>query len=336
MKKNTARIALGLAFFMLFQLPLSLALTPISTTTSDFKDVPATHPNYKAIMDLKKRGVISGYPDGTFKPNQVVNRVEALKIILLGSKINTATSTKTANFNDISAQEWYAPYLNKAVELKFVQGYPDGSFKPTQTVNLVENLKMLLLAKNVDLSKITVNENPYADAFKDQWYAKYVQYAKEKLIIEGDKDNKVYPSQGMTRAKLSETMYRLIYLQEQQLDWFPPTNTVPPTTDGNPSPTGSDNPQSANSMNITIENSKFSMPEMTIAIGTTVTWTNKESASHTVTSDDGSYLNSPTLTNGQTYIKTFDKEGTYEYYCEYHPTMKGKIIVKPAIQVPTI
>jgi len=56
-----------------------------------------------------------------------------------------------------------------------------------------------------------------------------------------------------------------------------------------------------------------------------------------VTSDSpDNTLNSPTINNGNTFIYTFNQLGTYTYHCNFHPNMKGTIIVKPENQVPTV
>lgn len=179
-----------------------------SIPASGFSDVQPTNPYYEAINSLKADGIIQGYPDGTFKPDQPVNRVEALKIISLGAKIEVPeSSTVNLTFNDIKNGEWYIKYLSKAVELNIVQGYTDGTFKPTQTVNLVENLKMLINTKKINVVNIRVPANPYADAISTEWYAKYVQYAKDRNWLTPDSENMIYPSQGMTRGKLAQLIY---------------------------------------------------------------------------------------------------------------------------------
>lgn len=60
--------------------------------------------------------------------------------------------------------------------------------------------------------------------------------------------------------------------------------------------------------------------------GTTVTFTNFDSVGHTVTADDGSF-DTPTFKDGTSQPITFDKVGTFSYYCRPHPYMKGKVIV---------
>lgn len=207
------------AVLMSFAVGVSMAET---TTTPLFTDVNSSTPHYTAIKYLKEHGVIGGYPDGSFKPDQVVNRAEALKIILLGSGETVAASASEDPFVDVPAAEWFAPYIVKAKSLGVVEGYEDGTFKPAQTVNLVENLKMLLLTKKIDVSTLLVTSNPYADAFMGEWYAKYVQYAKNKNLIDANSDNMIFPAQGMTRAKLAEAMYRLVYIQENDMEMYVP------------------------------------------------------------------------------------------------------------------
>lgn len=96
------------------------------------------------------------------------------------------------------------------------------------------------------------------------------------------------------------------------------TNQVPPT-----------NNQPATASNtVSISNFAFNPASLTIKQGDTVTWTNQDSAPHTVTSDSGNELASTKLASGQTYSHTFNTLGTFDYHCSIHTMMKGKIIVQ--------
>lgn len=75
---------------------------------------------------------------------------------------------------------------------------------------------------------------------------------------------------------------------------------------------------------ISIENFSFTPATLTISTGTTVIWTNNDSADHNIISDA---FNSPMMSTGQTYEFKFDNAGTYNYSCGVHPSMKGVIIV---------
>ena len=76
---------------------------------------------------------------------------------------------------------------------------------------------------------------------------------------------------------------------------------------------------------VTIQNFAFDPQSVTVKVGTTVTWTNKDSATHTVT---GSGWGSDQLATGAAYSHTFDKAGSYDYHCSIHPSMTGTIIVQ--------
>lgn len=88
-------------------------------------------------------------------------------------------------------------------------------------------------------------------------------------------------------------------------------------------------PSAATSSNqVTIENFAFSSNNITVKKGTTVTWTNKDSATHNVTETDGK--NGPKsgdLATGKSFVFTFDEVGTYKYDCSIHPNMTGTVTV---------
>ncbi|MFI9723113.1 cupredoxin family copper-binding protein [Streptomyces sp. NPDC052396] len=88
-------------------------------------------------------------------------------------------------------------------------------------------------------------------------------------------------------------------------------------------PTTPSAPAAAN--RVTIAGFAFSPSTLTVSKGTTVTWTNNDSAPHTVT---GSGLNSPTLSRGATYSFKFNSTGTFSYICTIHPSMHGTVVVK--------
>ena len=79
---------------------------------------------------------------------------------------------------------------------------------------------------------------------------------------------------------------------------------------------------------VALQNFAFSPASVTVKVGDTVTWTNKDSTGHTVASDDGTTFTSPTMATGATFSFTFTKAGTYAYHCSIHPNMKGTVVVQ--------
>jgi plastocyanin len=69
-------------------------------------------------------------------------------------------------------------------------------------------------------------------------------------------------------------------------------------------------------------------PELTVPVGTTVTWTNRDDILHTVvSSDDSKTFKSKVLDTDEKFFFTFGEAGTYPYFCSIHPKMTGKVIV---------
>jgi len=87
---------------------------------------------------------------------------------------------------------------------------------------------------------------------------------------------------------------------------------------------------------VSIVNFAFSPAAITVHPGDTITWTNQDSAPHTVTTSSGPQaLNSPNLSQGQSWSFTFSAVGTYSYYCAVHPDMRAQVVVKAATVTTT-
>jgi plastocyanin len=91
-----------------------------------------------------------------------------------------------------------------------------------------------------------------------------------------------------------------------------------------PSNTGGTGGQAANE--VFIQGMSYSPSTLSVAVGTTVKWTNKDGVSHTVTSNTGAFDSGNISSNG-TFSFTFSAAGTYSYYCAVHPSMTAKVIV---------
>lgn len=80
---------------------------------------------------------------------------------------------------------------------------------------------------------------------------------------------------------------------------------------------------------VVIDDFRFGPAALTVPVGTKVTWVNDDSDPHTVTSEaDPKLLKSPALDTGESFAFTFDKPGTYRYFCSIHPHMQGVVIVQ--------
>jgi len=174
-----------------------------------FADVSRSDPNYEAIKYLKDHDIISGYSDGTFRPNQTVNRAEALKMLMLAFNVDVGGPFEL-NFNDVDKSAWYASTLSTAVARGIVKGYNDGTFKPGNTVNRAEYLKILFSTNS--LKPDTEITKPYSDVELDQWFAGYAFLANKMNLL--DPAQNFNPGGGMTRAGVAKTIYRMKMIQE--------------------------------------------------------------------------------------------------------------------------
>ena len=172
-----------------------------------FTDIKDGDKYYTASRYLSEKEIINGYENGSFKPTQDITRAELLKIIFEGNK--TKTSNPNTNcFPDVGYQEWYSKYICTAKDLKIISGYDDGNFKPNQTLNKAEALKIL-----GEFYKWNTK-----DKQNQAWYSKYIDFGKNGNLLE-DADN-FDPEANMSRGEISETLYRFLADQEYNVENF--------------------------------------------------------------------------------------------------------------------
>lgn len=187
-----------------------LALSFNVFATSPFSDVGSSNSNYKAVNELYKLWVINWYDDGTFKPTKTVNRVEALKILLIWAKVPLDESDSALNFSDTQSDSWYAKYLITARNLWIVKGYSDGRFLPESSINLAECLKMVIESFRVDYDK-NVKESPIPWVLSDTWFVPYFKFAIDNDLISQKSD----PTKKVNRWEIAQIIYNMIILKSK-------------------------------------------------------------------------------------------------------------------------
>jgi len=173
---------------------------------ASFTDVSSSYLHFDAIDYVQKNGIVDGYSDGSFRPDDFVNRAEFTKIIV-GSVFDYKPSPYEKdlveyslkglfNFSDVEFGEWYVPYVRKALENGIVSGYPDGTFRPGDDINFVEAAKIIVEGFGYDIEE--------DDSLV--WYKKYVDVLSEKKAIVDSVDSFEHK---VTRGELAEMIYRL-------------------------------------------------------------------------------------------------------------------------------
>ncbi|MFH1012802.1 MAG: septal ring lytic transglycosylase RlpA family protein [Candidatus Peregrinibacteria bacterium] len=191
-----------------YSLILALLLIQQVYAVDVFTDVSSVHPHYEAITALHEQGIIQGYENNTYRPDQLMNRAEALKIILLGSDIFVPDIQPGEIFPDVVYGVWYAKYVAKAKNLNIVGGDSHtGLFRPGDTINLAEILKVLIEANGISVK--FPSEHPYLDVPPDAWFAPYFDYAKVVGLLDPSGDEDVFPAMPVNRGLMAELIYRI-------------------------------------------------------------------------------------------------------------------------------
>lgn len=170
--KSSKRI-LSLFVTLIFVLS-SIASVPVFAGT-DFTDVAENHAHYEAITSLVGDGVINGYEDGTFKPENTITRAEFSKLLAVasaprGTQFNAVATTFSDVADSSSSSAWAIPYIAYAVGTGAINGYEDGTFRPTNNVTYGEAIKMIVC---------TLGYEPVIDKTLTPWYQGYIDVSNQ-------------------------------------------------------------------------------------------------------------------------------------------------------------
>jgi hypothetical protein len=212
--------------------PASTA-TPLATWTPGpcnmrFLDLPDTSWAYSYIGNLYCRNVVSGFSDGTFRPNAEITRGQFTKMLVLVFNM-TSQVPDQPTFADVPLGSTYSAFVETAAKAGIVGGYNDGTFRPNASVTRGQAVKMITIAAN------WAQAYPPVPTFKDipstHWAFGYVEAAYRHSIINGYPDGAFKPQVSMTRAQVAKvltiaTQPWLPLSKPQEASGAPP----PPTT----------------------------------------------------------------------------------------------------------
>ncbi|MBD3330487.1 hypothetical protein GF354_03070 [Candidatus Peregrinibacteria bacterium] len=174
-----------------------LGILPSDEETS-FPDIIG-HKYEESIKYCRDNKIVNGYSDGTFKPDNPINRAEFTKIIMEATYPDESYGANC--FPDVKA-DWYAKYVCHAKLLGHIQGYPDGHFHPEDQINYVEALKIIFKGFGMDWA----NDDIFPAGFViENWYDEYVYMADSMGVsLTG-----IEVGDYITRAEMTEMIYRL-------------------------------------------------------------------------------------------------------------------------------
>lgn len=185
---------------------------PITHASAFFRDVPKTHPQFEAINTLVDAGVITGYSDGTFRPDALVKRSEALTLLLrsaFDAKYIDAFRAGPSGFRDVATEEWYNPFVVIATQQGVIDGPPTTpAFSPERPVVMAEFLKMLLILHRHNTLQFAAEKKPIAlDVNPTDWHYRYIAAACSRTLILPRANGSMMPGEHLTRARIAELLY---------------------------------------------------------------------------------------------------------------------------------
>jgi hypothetical protein len=160
------------------------------------------------IIELVTDKVMKGYDDGTFRPDQSMNRAEFTKTVLTALNYSIPDEITSSDFSDVPATEWYAPYTHVAKQFQIITGYDDGTFRPNNNITRAEAVKTLLEAANIEIEIPT--ETIFSDVDLNEWYAPYVVKAHAMGIVSGYEDGRFGVNDPITRAQVTKIIVEIL------------------------------------------------------------------------------------------------------------------------------
>ncbi len=147
---------------------------------NDFTDVPSDVWSNKHISTLAYGRILKGYEDGTFRPHSFITRAE---LAVIASRFDKLEVGAKHNFSDL-AGHWAEPYIASAVEKGWVNGYPDGSFKPEQYITRAEFATLVnnVLERHVHKEDILKEARYFPDLEEDEWYYEAMSVATNSYL----------------------------------------------------------------------------------------------------------------------------------------------------------
>ncbi|MFH0820440.1 MAG: S-layer homology domain-containing protein [Candidatus Peregrinibacteria bacterium] len=194
--------------FVLFLISL-LPLARAADATTTFLDVPRTDGQFLSIQYFTEQKVVNGYADNTFKPENPINRAEALKLILANAGARLPTTLNQPPFSDVKLEDWFAPYAAAGLNLNIVSGDGDSkTFSAGRQVNKAELLKMLFAAHKVKVPAVAEDQVArFSDVPADTWFAPILHHAASLGIIAPSASGLLRPAQPLTRGEVIEILY---------------------------------------------------------------------------------------------------------------------------------
>ncbi len=173
-----------------------------------FPDLRTDYWYSESIQYIFDRGIVTGFPDGTYRPESTITRAEAMTMI--GRALGLKTDATKHYFKDVKTDSYAAGYINKAYELGYIKGVTSTSFHPESPIKRGD---MAVIMKRV-FELTSSGGSTFSDVDASKYYADAIQATYENGIVQGYKiDNTFRPEASITRAENAEILSKSLKLQ---------------------------------------------------------------------------------------------------------------------------
>lgn len=190
-------------------------------STPTFPDV-VEGPFREFIEFLEARNIISGYSDGTFRPDKLLNRAEGVTLLLKASDLELDDEIVVQTFYDVDEDYGLAIYIENAYAYSIVDGYEDGSFQAEQNLTRAQFIKVFVEVFGAKLKTVPESFAKFSDVAHDDEYAPWIYSAYKDKITQGFEDGTFQPGELITRAQAAAMLGR--FFQEDEIDTI--TSTI--------------------------------------------------------------------------------------------------------------
>jgi hypothetical protein len=199
-----------------------------------FSDVGEQSFYTEGITYLVGKGILKGYDDGTFKPNQKVTRAEAAAMLAAALNLDVK-NVSSPGFSDVKADQWYYGPVAVLTKAGIITGYENGTFQPYRTITRAEMAKLLVGAYE-SLKEVKDAKLPFTDVKNGAWYNGYIAALLEQNITTGKTAKTFAPNELVTRAEAATFLYRSEKVKdvvpEPDPNEKPNTDEIPPVSGG--------------------------------------------------------------------------------------------------------
>ena len=264
--------------------------TKVANVSKDFKDVPKNHSAYKEIMEMRADGIISGYPDNTFRPAQSISRAHTAALFVRSLNLKPVRAGK--EFKDVPKSHPYYNEVQTVYRAGIFDGKPNGTFGINDNLSRAQMAKVLVNAFGLKVKTGYI----FTDIGADHWAKDYIATLYLHGITTGS-NGKFMPNAPVSRAHYAAFLYRALNPDKAPVP-TEPLKPTPPTPKPDPKPEPPAPP---------ISDTPFPTGKVTVPKG----WTTAKMAEHDKTIEQTVFEYAPKKGSGKQFGKTSSRLSDY-------------------------